>query len=132
MRKRFPFNIVTDSWLTYDSNLALEINGYKSYSVSRTGPKGGDIKLLYFDYTSTEVISQLFVKEDSHESIFVKASIPGLGNKYVAGIYLFLNKPLTDFTRFITGAMEYTNRYPTVVLGDLNIDFMNNSNMTHN
>ena len=61
VRKRFSFIIVTESLLSYDSNLALEINSYKSHSISRTFRKGGGIKLLYSDYISTEVISHIFV-----------------------------------------------------------------------
>ena len=77
---------ILEDKLSYDSNLVLEINGYKSHSISRTGQKSGRIKLCYLDYISAEVISPLSVIEDSYESIFVKTSIPGLGNIYVAGI----------------------------------------------
>ena len=31
IKKRFSFIIVTESWLSYDSNLVLEIKGYKSH-----------------------------------------------------------------------------------------------------
>ena len=130
VRKRFSFIIVTESWLSYDSNLVLEINGYKSHSISRTGRKGGGIKLFYLDYISAEVISHLSVIEDSYESIFVKASIPGLGNIYVAVIYRPPNKPVTDVTQFISGLMVYTNRFHTKFASDFNIDVMNNSNVT--
>ena len=83
----FPFIKVTESWLSYDSNLVLEINGYKSHSFIRTGRKGGGFKLFYFDYISIEVKIHLSVIEDSYKSIFVKASISGIGNMYVASIH---------------------------------------------
>ena len=111
VRKRFSFIKVTESWLSYDSISVLEINFYKSHSISRTGRKGGGIKLFYLDYLSTEFISYISVIEDSYESIFVKASIPCIGNMYVAGIYRPPNKPVTDFTQFLSGAMEYTNKH---------------------
>ena len=63
---------------------------------------------------------------------FAKASIPGLANMYVAGIYRSPNKPVCNFIKFITGAMEYTNRFHTVFPGDSNSDVMKNSNVTHN
>ena len=132
VRKRFSFIKVTESLLRYDSNLVLEINGYKSHLIGRTGRKGGGIKLFYLDYISAEAISQLSVIEDSYESIFVKTYIPGLGNMYVAGIYPPPNKPVNDFAQFISGAMEYTNRFHTVIAGDFNIDVRNNSNATRN
>ena len=62
----------------------------------------------------------------------MKASIPVLANVYVAGIYRPPNKPVTDFTQFITGSMEYTNRFHTVFAGDFNIVVMNNSNVRVN
>ena len=130
LRKRFFFIIVTDLWLSYYSDLVLEINGYKSHSISRKGRKGGGIKLFYLDYISTEATSHISVKGDSYERFFVKTSIPGLGNMYVAEIYQPPNKPVTDFTQFISGAMRYTNRFHTVFAGDLKIDFMNISNVT--
>ena len=40
------------------------------------------------------------------------------------------NKPVTDFTQFITAAMEHTNQFRTVFAVDFYIDFMNNSNVT--
>ena len=51
---------------------------------------------------------------------------------YVAGIYRPPNKPVTDFTQFISGAMEYTNQSHTVFAGDFNIDVMKNSTVTRN
>ena len=60
----------------------------------------------------------------------MRASIPGLGNRYVAGIYWPPNIPVTDFTQIISGAIEYANRFRTVFASELNIDVMNNSNVT--
>ena len=124
VRKRFSFIIVIESLLTYDSNLFLDFDGYKSHSISRTGRKGGGIQLFYLDYIATEVISHLSVIEDSYESIFVKASILSLGNMYIAGICRPLIKPITDFTQLFTRAMEYTNRFHTILAGDFSIDVM--------
>ena len=82
MRKCFSFIIVTETWLSYDSNLVLEINGYKSQSISRTGRKSGGIKLFYLDYISSEVISHLSVIEDSYEVFFCE-SIHSWHRQYV-------------------------------------------------
>ena len=62
----------------------------------------------------------------------MKAFIAGLGSMYVAGMYRSLSKPVTDLTQFISGAMEYTNRFHTVFTADLNFDVMNSSNVTRN
>ena len=131
VRKRFSFIVVTELWLIYDSNLVLDINGYKSHSFSRTGRNSGGINLFHLDYLSWEVISYLSAIEDSNESIFVKAPIPGLGNTYVAGIYQPPNKPVTYFNQFITGTMEYIYRIHTAFAGDFIIDVMINSNVSH-
>ena len=42
------------------------------------------------------------------------------------------NKPVTDYTQFIPGVMDYTNRFHTVFAGDTIIDVMNNSNVKRN
>ena len=49
---------------------------------------------------------------------------------YVAGVYRPPNKPVTDFTQFITRAMEYTNLFHTEFVGNFNIDVMSISNVT--
>ena len=95
-----------------------------------TGRKGGDLKLFPLDYILIEVISHLSIIENWYESIFVKAFIPDVDNMYVARIYRPLNKPVTVFTLFISGAMEYTSRFHTVFESDFNIDVLNNSNVT--
>ena len=49
---------------------------------------------------------------------------------YVAGIHRPPNEPATDFTQFISGAMENTNRSHTVFAGDFKIDVMKKSTVT--
>ena len=46
------------------------------------------------------------------------------------GIYRPSNKPVTNFIQFITGAIEYKDRFHTVFVGNFNIDVINNSNVT--
>ena len=101
-------------------------------SISRTGQKGGGLKLIYLDYISTEEIIHISVIRVSYEAVFVKASNPCLGNMYIAGIYRPPNKLVTDLTQCITGAMDYTNRFHTVFAGDFSFDAMNNSNAPRN
>ena len=62
---------------------------------------GGEI-FFYSEYIIAEVISQFSAVDVSHESILLKAAIPGLGNMFVAGIYRPPNTPLADFTQLIT------------------------------
>ena len=46
---------------------------------------------------------------------FFEKAVPGLGNTFVVSIYRSPNKPLADFTHFITGKLEYTNIYRAVL-----------------
>ena len=62
----------------------------------------------------------------------MKAPIPGLGNMYVSVIFRPPNKPVNDFTQFITGDIEYTNRFHTVSESVSKSDIMNKSNVTRN
>ena len=80
----------------------------------------------------TEVISQFSTVKVSHESILLKAAIPGPGNMFVAGIYRPPNIPLADFTQFLTNMLEYTNNCRTAFAGDFNIDVTINSNAMRN
>ena len=68
----------------------------------------------------------------SHESILLKAAIPGLGNMFVEGIYRPPNTPLADSAQFITNTLECTNNCRTVFAGDFNINVLSNSNAMRN
>ena len=81
-----------------------------SHTLNRVARTGGGKKIFYLEYIITEVISQFSAVEVSHESILLKAAIPGLGNMFVAGIYRPPNTPLADFTQFITNTLEYTDK----------------------
>ena len=48
---------------------------------------------------------------------FVKAVVPGFGSMFVAQIYRPPNKPLVEFTQFITGTLEYTKICRAVLTG---------------
>ena len=84
IRKRSTFIIIPDSWLTYETNFVLEINGYKSHTLNREGRTGGGKKIFYLECIITEVISQFSPVEVSHESNLLKAALPRLGNMFVA------------------------------------------------
>ena len=70
--------------------------------------------------------------EDWHESILLKAAIPGLDNMFVAGVYRPPNNPLADLTHFITNTLEYTDNWRLVYAGDFNIGVLSNSNAMRN
>ena len=46
VRKRFTFIIITEYWLTDESNFVLEINGYKSYTLDRVDRTKGGIRMF--------------------------------------------------------------------------------------
>ena len=50
IKKQFTFIIITESWLTDESNFVLEINGYKSHTIKKVGRTEGDTKTFYLDY----------------------------------------------------------------------------------
>ena len=62
----------------------------------------------------------------------MKADVPGFGNMLTVGIYRPPNKPLSNFTQFITGAFECAKNYHAVYAGDFNVGAMIISNMTRN
>ena len=131
IRNRFNFIIITEFWLTEESNFVLEVNGYKSHTVNRVGRSGGGKKKFYLEYI-TVVRNQFSAVEVSYESILLKAAIPGLGYMFVAGIYRPPNTPLVEFTQFITNTLEYTDKCHTVFVDDFNIYVSSNSNAMRN
>ena len=87
IREPFSFIIIVEYRLTDQSNLVLELDGYKSHMMNRLGRTLGGTKLLRPDYISTELINKVSVIEVSFESVFVQAAVPSLGNMFVAEIY---------------------------------------------
>ena len=122
IRKRFTFTIITESWLTEESNFVLKLNEYKSHTLNRVSRTRGGIITFYLELLITEVTSQFSAVEVLHESNLLKAAISGLGEMFVAGIYRPPNTPLADFNQFITNMLEYTKICRTVIAGDFNID----------
>ena len=45
LKSRFTFIVVTETWLTGEKDIGLDINGYKSHSVYRDDTIGGGIKM---------------------------------------------------------------------------------------
>ena len=68
--KRFIFIIITGSWLTEEFNLVVEINGYKSLTIIKVRLTCEGIKIFHLETTTTDVICQVSLEEDSYECDF--------------------------------------------------------------
>ena len=65
IRHKFTCNVITESWLTPVSDLALNIDGYKSLSLYRNNKMGGGIKLYYLDFIEAIKLHDFTVCHDS-------------------------------------------------------------------
>ena len=90
--KRFTFFIITEYWLTDESEFVLAIKRYKLHIIIRLVRTGGGIKIFHLECKTTEVIRQISVVEDWFK-VFFEAAILGLGDIYVAVIYRAANTP---------------------------------------
>ena len=61
LKNKFTYIIITESWLTHDNDYALEIPGYLSKSLYRTGTTRGGIKIYYLEGIVAKVLEEFTV-----------------------------------------------------------------------
>ena len=131
LHEKFTFIVVTETWLTKETDLVLEISGYRSQSLYRPDRLGGGIKVFYLDYISVTILEQFTGCLNSCESLFLKAYIPGYGNLHVGCIYRPPSLPVSNFLEFMVEALEFLSDKRCVVLGDFNLDVLRAGHVTY-
>ena len=71
----------------------FNIDGYRSNAVYKTNRRGGGIKLNYSDYLISDACEEVSGCFATHESLAVKASLPGFGRLVIWGSYHGPNAP---------------------------------------
>ena len=127
LKSKITFIIITESWLHGDSDVALDIPGYKSYSLYRDRT-GGGIKIYYLDFISSHIMSDFSSCSNDYECLFLKNFIPGFGNLVLGGIYRPPDGDSENFLQFITNVLEDVNGSQSLLVGDFNYNVLNPNN----
>ena len=126
--KNFTFILVSETWLKDDTDFGFNIPGYKSVSLNRKGDQlGGGLKLYYDECLNVTILNNLTGNDGPCERLFVRSYVPGVGNIVVGGIYRPPDKSKSEFCQFLDGALEELGGGKSVLLGDFNINIINDS-----
>ena len=131
LKWKFKFIAVTESWLTPDKDVALEIEGYKSKSIYRSGNRrGGGIKLYFLESINVNVIENLTFVEDNCEMLTIEASISRFGKILVSCVYYpsSTNSRFDPFCDKITQLLDFSVDKKAVVMGDFNLNLTRHPN----
>ena len=122
LKNKFTYIIITESWLTPNNDYALEIPGYLSKSLYRTGTTGGGIKIYYLEGIVAKVLEEFTVCNSLYESLVLKTNVPGVGSVTVCGIYRMPNNLVHNFLDRLTNILDRFSTNRTIITGDLNLD----------
>ena len=122
VKRKFSFIILTETWLTDCKDVGFEFPGYKSFAVYRNQRIGGGIKMYYLEHITADVVSELSGCFPSHESLIIKAFIPGFGRLNVCGLYRIPNSTSDHFLSSLTDILSYTSSSRCLIGGDLNLN----------
>ena len=96
---RFTFLLITETWLHENSNISLELPGYKSLSVYRgESQRGGGLKLFYLNNIKCTLIQEHSLCLPYVETLTVKCLIPSFGSLVIVGVY---RPPQGDMDSFL-------------------------------
>ena len=79
VKRKYLFIILTETWLSGCKDVGLEFCGYKSFAVYRDQKIGGGIKMYYLEHITADLVNELSGCFSLHESLIMKAFIPGFG-----------------------------------------------------
>ena len=128
LKFKFTVLIITETWLNENTDIAFDINGYNCFSIYRNGQIGGGIKIYIEESLSASVIEEISSVEGAYEGLFVKMFVPDLGDVTVGGVYRPPGKSVVSFCEQITDTIHYINDSGCIVLGDFNLNTLDQSN----
>ena len=121
---KYDLIVIIETWLNDEHEGLYEIDGYSHVSLNRPG-RGGGIRLYYLTDIIVEVIDCLTDIFVSHESLFVKVSLPKSRNFIVGCIYRPPNNSSILFNNTVRNALKMPiMRKKVVIVGDFNIDLL--------
>ena len=126
IKRKFSFIILTETWLTDCKDVGFEFSGYKSFAVYRNQRIGGGIKIYYLDHITADMVSELSGCFPLHESLIIKAFIPGFGKLNVCGLYRIPSSTSDHFLSSLTDILSYTSSSRCFIGGDFNLNTLRN------
>ena len=127
VKNKFTFIIITETFLNMENDKALEIPGYKSVSVYRnSSDRGGGIKIFYENHVNVSVMREYTGVGEGCESLFLLATIAGIGRFVVGGVYRPPSKSIPAFFSFIEHVLSVLDSNRTILLGDFNFNTLGN------
>ena len=124
--KKFTFIVVVETWLNADKDKALELNGYKSYSIYRDCQIGGGIKIYYLEHIVIDILEEFTGILPSGESVSFAATINGCGKVNLIAVYRPPSKPIAEFFNQLSSMLQHVGNNCTVLTGDFNINSLSN------
>ena len=90
----------------------------------KTNRRGGGIKFYYSDYLISDVCEEVFGCFVTHESLVVKALLPGFGKLMICGFYRIPNTSIDLFLQSLSDILLCTNDCRSIIGGDFNLNIL--------
>jgi hypothetical protein len=119
--------------LSKETDIAFDIPHYKTLTLYRDDKLGGGLKIYYDRYLQVENVNELTGIFPTHEALFLKFHIPGVGRVCLGAIYRPPGKPVHQFSEVIDKMLTDRKFKNCILVGDFNIDVLKlNTNYVSN
>ena len=127
--KRFEIIVLTETW--FREGACYNIDGYSGYHTYRTERSGGGVSVYVRKNIRSIFLKEFSVCTEEYETCVVEVS-PNIENKkhnfFVFSIYRPPNSSKQLFKDYISNLSQKFNNKPLLLLGDLNIDILDEIN----
>ena len=130
VKNKFSFIVLCETWLNEGTDVACDLDGYRSFSLYRDARTGGGIKIYVDCSINAYVVEDLTSSDGACESLFIKCRVSGVGDFFVGGIYRPPNKPINQFFDRLDSIFVFLNLSRCIMAGDFNLDVLDRDN-TH-
>ena len=130
VKNKFSFIVLTETWLNEGTDVAYDLDGYRSFSLYRDTRTGGGIKIYVDCSINAYVVEDLTSSDGACESLFIKCRASGVGDIFVGGVYRPPNKPINQFFDRLDSIFVFLNLSRCIMAGEFNLDVLDRDN-TH-
>ena len=129
LKTSYDVIILTETFLTPETNYSYEIDGYKSFTSFKTRNRGG-IKLYCKQQHNPEQLDKLCITDELFESVFVKISLKNKKSLVCGGVYRSPSGSKQSFNQHfeINILSKLSNRQDYIIAGDFNLNLLNPNN----
>jgi len=124
------FNIVaiSESWLSHDKGIQLELEGYQLHYVNRVNKRGGGVAMFVDKRLKHRIVeSMTTVIDDICECLTVEIDMGKMKNVVVSCVYRAPNSGIESFKEVFEALILNAKQKVAYFCGDYNIDFLNPS-----